>query len=306
MHSYSSNQSSVIQNSSSMVTSRISPISPPMKYAAGLEMSASPHDMQPNTQLMGHTTVISHIGDDSPAHYSNLEPLTNSNNNDASYVNQNNPYQWSPYGSSDLSPLNLRHKPVIEKHEASTHSHNDSQHHHHHNHQHHQQQQHQHQHQHDYYSTELGTHISNDSSVGMKSFLTLGSNGYSLEDAIAENDHCSGVSISSVPNDQHLGSHTDDTQNYLTLTTATILQNIKGDESPYHGNHNNNSTHSNLHHSTSSESRSPSVYEPFDSNLSLTPLNSVNRTNMYTSSPVHGSTDHPSVIHGMYENLHSR
>lgn len=306
MHSYAGNQASVIQScsSSGMVTSRVSPISPPMpmKYNLnGLDLPSVSHESQ-SGGLMGHTTVISHIGADSPVHYSNLDALTSSNNNDTSYINQNNPYHWSSSASytNELSPLNLQHKPstVIEKH--------DHQHQHQHNHQ--QQPAHQQQQHHDYYVTELGNHISNDSSVGMKSFLTLGSTGYSLEDAIGESDHCSGVSISSVPTDQHLGLHTDEAQNYLTLTTASILQNNnKGDESPYHSN-NNTSTHNNLHHhSTSSESRSPSVYETFDNNLSLTTLNTVNsRTNMYASSPVHGSTDHPSVIHGIYDNIQSR
>lgn len=315
MHSCASNQASVIQScpSNSMVTQRVSPISPPMKYnITGLELPSVSHESQSGVGLMGHTTVISHIGDDSPVHYSNLDALTtsSSNNNDASYINQNNPYHWSSspsihstltavYTSNELSPLNLRHKPstVIENKQQQQQQHDENQHHHH-QHQHNQHAAHQQQH-HDYY--EMGNHISTDSTAVMKSFLT---NGYTLDESIGESDPCSGVSISSVPTDQHLGLHPDESQHFLTLTTATILQQNtnKGDESPYHTN--NNNLH---HHSTSSDSRSPSGFDTYDSGLSLTTLNSIsNRGNMYASSPVHGSTDHPTVIHNIYDSMQSR
>lgn len=110
--SLSQHHPSVIQTAA-MVTSRISPISPP-KY--GLS-EPSTGDQQSQSHYTQHTSVISQIGDVSPAHYTNTaldmgnnSHNNNNNNNNTSYVNNN--YQW-PY---ELSPLNLRHKPEDHHH----------------------------------------------------------------------------------------------------------------------------------------------------------------------------------------------
>lgn len=284
---------SVIQTTA-MVASRMSPITPPlsMKYS-NMEL---PSDMY-HPAVASTPPYHDSMGDESPLHYSTLNNAINPhysqimlNNNNNNMTNNNTIYNCWPY---DL-PLNLRQKPdsvsphnTIIKHEHIIDNRTITL---------------------DHHPETLHISSNESTAVAMRSNNNTGTaNNFSVTNA-AEGFHEHGGSHTLVDHNVLTEDHETEHHNYLTLTGPSEIlthQNIK--DSPYHNNNNNNSvisannnTTGNHNHSSSGESRSPNAYDGYDTGIhnSLTQLTPVAR--LY-SPP---STDHPSVIqHGYFDSI---